>query len=439
MFFVVQLITTISLQEIPFAYTTVFMLIIIFLQYVKFVSKSTEKILSPISLFISVFYLYTIMGIFMWIYREIFAENWSGKIYFVTNYFFLTALFLMCFAVQNLSHYPNRKVLFTSKQWIIKQRILIILILLGYWGAYVVTKKFSAIPLLTDDIDATRFSLSEDRNIGEGGAFAGIMILFGTITLQYLLFSRKYNKWIRIILLIFSYIPFLFYSGRLNIAFPVICILVVYLLKANYKINIKNVFLMIVTIIVLFSGMMLYGAYRRQANNNMEKSLVIDFITADLFPEYRGAVAIYNIDNEDLSIPLFSAIIVNSIPGSLTNRLGLNKNEQLNMGFYIAEKFGITGYGIRTSLAGELLLTNPLTFILFWYMLLYYIKRLNKSYFEDNHISLKKVICIILAIFSALIIPYGTTILHVLFGLSICLYLFYQYMKRNINISQIQK
>ena len=74
----VNILTAMFLSEISFAYISIILLVIMLSLYIKNVVKSTEKLLSPFSIFIYFNYIFTILGIYMWIYREVYLENLAG-------------------------------------------------------------------------------------------------------------------------------------------------------------------------------------------------------------------------------------------------------------------------------------------------------------------------------------------------------------------------
>jgi hypothetical protein len=422
----VNVLTAMFLSEIPFAYLSIVILIIMFFLYVKNVVKSTEKLLAPFSILIYFYYIFAIFGIYMWIYREIYLENRAGDIYFVTNCFVVTAILLACFAVKRLSSYPDRRIEFNPYTLRIKGKIFFILLLLQYFGAYLYTAGFAVIPILSDNIDIARLeTLDEYQSKGRG--MGSVLIYTGLLCIISLFFSKQYSLKVKIPLSLIVYFPFLMYGGRLYMLYPILLIGVIMLLKNNYKPTLKNSIKILCLICIILGGMMFYGTYRARADE--VKDFFIDYMTADLFPEYRGAVAAYHLNKEDLSAPLISSCTIALIPGAVADAVGVDKSARLSIGGYVAELFGITGIGIRTSFTGEILLTNPITYLFFWLILLLFVVQINKNYFKSRNLSYKKVGCVILGIYCALVIPYGTGLLPILIILMAYLYTLMRVLK----------
>lgn len=376
-------------------------------KFVKAIILSVEKLFSPLSLFTCIYDIYTIIGISMWIYRELYSYNWEGSIFYVMQYFVGTSIILTNLSLFILSSKKSRDIETNFRELLVSKWKFIGLLLMEYVGIYLYTAGFKIIPILQSDIDIARFELANTSRTGAGTS--AILIYCGILCLVYLFYASKYLRNIRFMFILISFLPFLAYGGRLNMFIPILLILLLYVIKKKYVIKLRFIGKITVFFIVAFVLLMLYGTYRQQGDNLNEETFV-DFFTADFFPEFRGAVAAYHMNRLDLTLPYISYCIAMLIPGFVAPFLGINKGTQLAVGGYIANLLGYEGFGIRTSITGELLLTNPLSYIIWGLLIFAGVYFLNERYFNYKCWGVSKIILLFLGIYYSLIIPYGITL-----------------------------
>ena len=342
----------------------------------------------------------------MWIYRERYSINWDGDIFEVLYYFVGTSIVLT--NIGNFILLKERRKIFSINfsELHLNKWVFVILLCVEYVGIYLYTAGFKMIPILQSDIDVARFELAATTRAGAG--IGAVLIYAGLLCIIHLLFTYK-NWLVKSILLVISFLPFVLYGGRLMMLVPLIFLLLLFAIKKRYKVTFASILKIVVVFVSGFLILMLYGVYR-QKGGEFDEELFTNFFISDFFPEFRGAVASFHLNKLDLTIPYISYCVSMLFPGFLTPYLGINKAAQISVGGYVSNLFGYSGFGIRTSITGELLLTNPFSYVVFWIIIFGGVCLLNKKYFKYDHWGKSKVIYLFLGLYYSLIIPYGISL-----------------------------
>lgn len=394
------------LDDIIYAWFSIFILIFSLFQYLLISTKSIEKALSPLSIFIYLLYIYTIFGVYMWIINERSYLNYYGEINFVLQVFSGFTLLYSYIAGLTLNKLPIRNLKFQKSDFTINQFIVLLIIILQYFGAFLFTDGFSYIPILMDNIDIAR---SEFSNLNRSGAGLGIILIYtGAIGMIITAYSNKQKMFMKIVYFVIFMIPFLLYGGRLNIIFPILVLFVLNLMKKNIVINLKIIIKTTIFIFILLILLFLFATYR--SKGSLEADLIVEFITADLFPEFRSAVGAYSLNNKDITSILTTSTFSLLIPGPFATFFGIEKDISILVGKYIGNLLGLS-VGIRTTFIGELLLTNPSTFIIYLFVIFIILSHINNAFFKYNTLNLSKSIYLIIGLYFSFIVPYGITIL----------------------------
>ena len=395
-------------SEIYAANWAILLLIVLFFVYLNTAIKSSEKILSPISMLIVFNSLYTIMGVTMWLYREINFTNWGGEFWDVLYIYVVVDFLLSIVGICVLEHEPSRLLNVNVAQMRLKQMASLICFLFEYIGIYLFTAGFKIIPLLTSDIDESRFELGETDRPGAG--LGSLLINFGILIVIHIFYSKK-PIYIKLLAFVIAYIPFVLYGGRFQMVMPLVLIAILIFIRRIKTINFWKIIKVTLFVVIVFLAMMFYGTFRK-AGNDVETDLVLDFMTADLFPEFRGSIASYFLNKKDLSLDYIGFMLTSFFPGSLLDIIGIDKSSQISIGGYVAQLLGLSGhYGIRTSFTGELLLTNPITFIIIWLLYLWTVLRINRFYFKYIVWNHNKLLMLFYGLSLGTIIPYGISLL----------------------------
>ena len=135
--------------------------------------------------------------------------------------------------------------------------------------------------------------------------------------------------------------------------FPIIIIIFLFVLSTK-KIQFIKLFIFFIVSIMLLFLLMLYGCMR----TNVDYEQAFRYFIAELFPEFRGAVGATYLNTQDLTFPISQFIFSMCLPRVITDILGINKQNLLFVGKYVAELLGYDSIGIRISFTGELLLCN---------------------------------------------------------------------------------
>ena len=407
LFFLIPFFCIIPLfpDEMSLAYYVIAITSIHTLCFLKLAFKNKNNLFSPPSLFVSIYNMYFILGVVMWIIRETYFENWEGDFYTVITVYAITSYILSFWGSLELYRRPTTEPILNLKQLNLSPLFFIVLLCLEYFGIYLFTAGFSVIPIFETNIDEARKELST-ASAGAGAGIGAILIYCGVLCIFHVL-ACKQRKIIKTPLFIVSYIPFVLYGGRLLMLLPLLVVPIIYMVKKNIKISKKNILAFTVTILCVFTILMLYGTFRGKGEIDME--LFYNFLTADLFPEFRGSVAAYKLNSKDLSFDYLSMVFSNLFPGGIASILGIDKEHQLQTGAYVASLFGYENLlGIRISLTGELLLCNLGFYFIFWSILIISVHKLNVFYFNKHIWGRDKFISLYIGLFVSLVIPYGT-------------------------------
>lgn len=346
------------------------------------------------------------MGIYMWAYREANFYNWDGDFWFVLRCFTIIDFFLTSFGLFVLSRCQMKNLPLNKSSMKLNRVFFLMLMLSEYVGIYLFTAGFKIIPMLSSDVDDARFELG---GMARPGAGIGMLLVnLGVLCVIHLYFS-KMSKILKALLFFVIYIPFLLYGGRFLMIMPILLLMIIILIQKVDQIRWANIVKYGIGVGFAFFLLMYYGAYRKNGSD-METEFLLDFITGDLFPEFRGAIGSYSLNKKDLSIDFFYFLMANFIPGFVATPLGIDKSKQLSIGSYIADLLGFDGlFGIRISFTGELLLTNMFVLLLFWCLLITIVLKINQLYFRIEQWNFSKMILLYIGISIGPIIPYGIT------------------------------
>lgn len=371
--------------------------------FLRIAFSSKNHLFSPVSVFVSMHNLYFVLGVTMWVIRELYFDNWDGNLFLVIIIFAITSYALSLWGYFELNNRDVKEPYLALNQMSLPLIMFLFLLLLEYLGIYLFTSGFSVIPILEPDIDEARQELGATKSSGTG---IGAILIYCGVLCVYHSVCCKLNKLIKFILFVISYIPFLLYGGRLLMVLPLLVLPIVYMVKKDTKLNKKIILSSVLTIASVFCLLMLYGTQR--GKGEVDAELFVNFLTADLFPEFRGAVAAFQLNHRDLGPDYTSMILSRFFPGSIAPIIGIDKEHQLSPGGYVADLLGYNGIGIRISLTGELLLSSVWFYILFWFIVIYILHTINKSYFSSNVWGKDKLIYMYIGLFISLVIPYGT-------------------------------
>lgn len=371
--------------------------------FLHFALKSKDNLFSPVSVFIIMYNMYFVLGVIMWVIREIYFDNWEGNLYFVIIIFSITSYALSVWGSLELYKRDIKEPVIALSQISLPFLMFIFLLFLEYLGIYLFTAGFSVIPILEPDIDEARIELGATKSSGAG---IGAILVYCGVLCVYHSVCCKLIKPIKFVLFVISYIPFLLYGGRLLMVLPLLVLPIIYMVKKDTKLNKKIIFSSVIAIASVFCLLMLYGTQR--GKGDVDTELFMNFLTADLFPEFRGAVAAFHLNHKDLSLEYISMVVSSFFPGSIAPVLGIDKVHQLSPGGYVANLFGYDNIGIRISLTGELLLGSVWFYIFFWLIEIYIVHTINKKYFSSNVWGKDKLIYLYIGLFISLVVPYGT-------------------------------
>ena len=386
------------------AYYAIFLSLLTSLLFVKVAFKSKNNLYSPVSLFINVYNLYVVFGVIMWLYREKFFFNWDGDFFTILQIYLFTSLFITTWGylqIEKNGSIEEPEVAFSTLK--IKPFVFFLLLTLEYVGIFLYTAGFKIIPLLQEDIDASRFELNDIERPGAGVSV--IFIYCGIFCIIHSFFIIK-SFTLKILCIIVSYIPFLLYGGRLMMIIPLIVCLILRTVRKRIILNKKILISILFFLVFFFFVLMFYGTFRQQGENT-DVEFLLNYASSDLFPELRGSMASYLLNKKDLTFPYISYILSMMLPGSIATIIGIDKSEQISIGSYIADLLGFEGFGIRTSITGELILTNPLSYVLFWIGILYILRQINNLYINEKIWGSDKVIYLFVGVYFITLIPYG--------------------------------
>lgn len=389
----------------------------VFFGYLFFLSTK-DKFLFPSAIFILFFYVYEVLGKCVWLFREFSWFNEEGSPVDVAIYFSIIGGILIVCSMLNISFSKTNNPQNTEQKTIennlfIRKRPLLILIFITFIGAFLFTSGFRIIPLLTSSMDESRVALATQSSGGRGIGF--LLLLFGVLANSLALFTIKGKKgrekrfyiWCIIVITLFLSL----YSGRFLPMIPFVLYFIINQSEQTFKyIKVIGYALVVITTFIV---LMYFGAIRYYgADSTID--LIIRYLVADSFPEFRMAVYIHSMPEVNLFDNFFYTILAGLFPGFLFSLFGIDKNEYFRpIG---AEILDMTHFnpasipGIRTSLFGELSLTGNFiyVFIPVLCIILYY---LDKSFFKIQTLGYSKYKKLSLAIFLGFSIPYGSLFL----------------------------
>lgn len=379
-------------------------LIAVFFWRIAFRTKN--NLFSPVSMFVSMYNIFFLFGLLMWIIREKYFDNWDGDFFLTVIVYSLTSYTLSFWGSVELCKKPKQEPPVFLYQLKLTPIMLFSLFVLEYLGIYLFTAGFKVIPLLAADIDEARIELNSVRGAGAGiGAilvYCGVLCIYHALSIKTHNIIEKTYKWL---LFLFAYVPFLLYGGRLLMALPLLILIILTMVKNNFKLNLKHFVSLSLGIIFFFIILMLYGTLR--LGNDIDNELFLNFLTADLFPEFRGSVAVSLLNNKDLGSSYLEMIFSRMFPGAIADFFGIDKTHQIDIGGYVANLLGLDLLGIRTSLSGELLMTSEIWYVFYLLFIFSSVILINKKYFKSYYWGKNKFVYMYIGLFWSLIIPYG--------------------------------
>ncbi len=422
-----------NIDSSTFLGVNVFIDFLIFIAYLNFLHYK-NRYLFPSSMLIFSFYLYSILGKCIWIYRENYWFNELGRPNEIAIYFSVIGIILIIFSTLNLNKFKiavsatknnnnNNNIAISITQ-------LSTLTTLCFIGAFLFTNQFKYIPIFEANMDSTRVLLINESEGGRGLGF--MLLLFGIIASSMaLLIFRKSNlrKKVFLTLIIILNIFFLsLYSGRFLPLIPFVLYFII--LKEGQIIRAQVVFRNILIVFFVFFALMYFGA-KRSFGDTLDNEILFRFLVGDSFPEFRMTVYGHYLTSNNYFENFFFTILSGTIPSSIFNMVGLNKfdyfkpigTEILNIMHFDP----VSIPGIRTSLFGELSFTG--LFIIFFIILIFIIfSKLDRSFLKTSEMNFKKYSLFVISIFIAFSIPYGSLFLIGVLQISIILYILRNYV-----------
>lgn len=366
--------------------------------------------------------------------REKFFDNWDGDYYYVLSVYAITSYIMSFWGCAELIGRPRKEPVIILSQLSLTPIMLVLLLFMEYVGIFLFTGGFKVIPLFENDIDAARGELNAVR--GAGAGIGAILIYCGVLCIYHTL-SCKWSAILKVFIFVLAYIPFLLYGGRLLMILPILVMIMILIIKKKASINKKLMLKLAIGFVLLFGGTMYFGTMR--ANRKLDMDLFLAFLTADLFPEFRGSVAAFPLNKLDLGWEYVSMIFSRMFPGSIAEGLGIDKVHQINIGPYVAKLLGYDGIGIRISITGELLLTNIISYMVYWLVILFFLHLINERYYKNNCWGKDKCIYMYIGLFTSLIIPYGISLIPNLIITTLVLLILKTivYSRTNISVRKI--
>ncbi len=387
--------------------------VVLILLFISFLSKK-EKYVFPSSLFVFIFYIYTILGKSIYIYRELNWFNEEGDPNEIANYFSLIGVILIIGSFVSIQRrFKNKQDSSSTIEINISKETLVIFSIFTFIGAFLFTNQFTHIALFSEDMDATRVLTSKQSDGGRGIGF--IFLTFGIIANSLVLIdfykNRSDRNYGRILFFVVNTFFLTLYSGRFLPVIP----LVIYLIVINEGkiLKFSGAIKKITLSIVAFLTLMFFGA-RRAFGSDADFDLVFRFIIGDSFPEFRMTVYANHLTSNNYYDNFFYTLISGVIPGPFFSLIGLNKFDYFKpIG---GEILKITHFdpvaipGIRTSLFGELYFTGFFipVFVIAMICLLWYLDRL---FFREQKMNFRKFRILAGSIFLCFSIPYGSLFL----------------------------
>ncbi|MCU7494831.1 MAG: hypothetical protein HF314_11675 [Ignavibacteria bacterium] len=388
-------------------------------------AKIIKSFLTPFSMFYFVFFLYSIIGQLVWLYRDIYWFNEVGDPIPVIKIYMIAAVLLY---VASLIHYtsiaPKVSRINISDKIIhldnslnkISNVKLLFIFFLGLVGTYIFTSGFKYIPIFSSDMSQTRLDLQESNIGGKGFGFIFMLGLLHGVVFIYDRLKKSIkigNKIIYGFLLILFYFPLTLYSGRLLLLIPIVLIIIKRLIEKE-KIRYIQIILLMSISIILYYVVMYFGAVRF-FGKGVSDELVVRYLWGDIFPEFRMFVYFNHISETNLMNVVYGTFFSGLIPGFLFDLVGIDKSEfYITIGKYVQSHMGHLGInlGIRMSLIGELYMAGGiLSLLISFSIILVVLHFIDKNFLLQKSFTDVKYITLLIGIFLALCIPYGTLFL----------------------------
>lgn len=406
-------------------FSIVFQLILVIGYTYSLIKSNIKKgLLIPYSMFYYVFFVYSIFGQTVWLYRDIYWFNEIGDPIPIIKIYGLVGIILYTFGISRNTYIKskiNNKYSVDTHSFSLStinisgMKILLIFIL-GIAGTFIFTSGFKYIPLLSQNMSQTRLELQESNIGGKGFGFIFMLGLVNGIVFLYFKYKSVKSvpkKILYFVLIIAFYLPLTFYTGRLLLLIPFLIILLINLLQKQ-KINYLY-FTGIITVIIVTYYMVMYFGAVRFFGNNVSSELIARYFWGDIFPEFRMFVYFNKISENNLTDVVYGTFFSGLIPGFIYNLVGIDKAEfYITIGKYVQSHMGNLGInlGIRLTLFGELYMAGGMiSLISSLAVILVVIHILDIKYQMEKIFSTNKYIYLVMGIFMALSIPYGTLFL----------------------------
>jgi hypothetical protein len=403
-------------EETSFMLNNVFFDCSLFMVYLL-VLTFKDRFMFPSAIFILFFYVYCILGKGVWIFREYSWFNETGSPIEMARYFSIVGAILISVSTLNLWNFKFSSNIAgdtgATGSLQVSKRTLLYLIGFTFLGALLFTSGFTIIPILSSSMDESRVALTSQNSGGRGIGF--LLLLFGVLGTSLTLFTLKANKGkskFFYLTCIFLFTFFLaLYSGRFLVMIP----FVLYFIINQYGRSFQYSRILLYGILILgtFSALMYFGAIRYYGSDSTI-DLIIRYVVADSFPEFRMSVYIDNMPEVNLFDQFFYTIIAGLFPGAFFSMVGIEKSDYFKpIGTEILDMthFDPSSIpGIRTSLFGELSLTGMFMYIFILFLLVLLI-RLDRSFFTIKGVSFRLYKILSFAIFLGFSIPYGSLFL----------------------------
>lgn len=396
--------------------------------YISYIGRF-KAYLYPSSIFVYSFFAYAILGKYVWIYREIYWFNEFGDPLKIALYFSFIGVVLATISALNITKFGSKKEI-KLKQINMDLGVFVGLTAICFIGAFFFTNKFQNIPLLSENMDAGRVAVGVESEGGRGIGFA--LLLFGIVANSIALFQIRLldntNKIIYIFLIAVNTTLLALYSGRF---LPLMPFLIFALFKyVGVEVSFMKIASGLVLAILGFTAIMYFGAIRA-FGEYADTELVTRYIIGDVFPEFRMTIYGHYLTETNLVTNFLLTIFAGLVPGVIFNVFDINKFDFFQpigieiLNFTHFDPAAIPG--IRTSLFGELSFTGWFIgpFLTIVYIIL---RHLDKGYLNYYCNNFKRYRIMVISMFFALSIPYGSLFLISVIQISIILLLLERYV-----------
>ena len=355
----------------------------------------------PIAFLFSIHVIYVVMGVLVYVARDIYWFNYSANMDIVYTSAIISVIAMIlaapiCEILYNLINKTDTVYIISLKKL---NSVIWFLIIVGNLATFKLFDYYTNIPLFSYNIKQAKLDASS-FSAGKGMLITLMQLL--TIVIPYVHYyyctlSRQNSKafykfffyWLKIFLCI---IPLSFYGGRFYIILPIILVLFFHTYFFN-RLSLKTIlpfFVFIISISMIFVSF-------RIAGSSLSFATATRAIWADLFPEIRGFGMVVSY----IGCPyIYKEMIVNFFikffPSFVLIPCGIDKQQYLlTIGRYVSENVDATlsGNAIRTGLLGESYLAGNYTgvFILHFCiasLALYFTRKLiilEKNDFRNTH------------------------------------------------------